>query len=112
MITFIAGLTLGTTLILLGAVWYLLRLTRVLDIERKLFINKALVREGQAKIFTNVADAGHDAAPKPAGSVRSPFQSGLDRLRDRVQTEIRQENGSHLPNEIKQAIIKAKEANE
>lgn len=106
-ITFIAGIFAGISLILALFVFFQLRLIEALNQERKLFINKSMVREGQAKIFADAPASG--STPKPPGQIRSPFQAGLGKLKEQVKILKAEENGSKLPEEIKQAILKAKE---
>lgn len=97
----------GASVILSLWLYFEFQYIGALDHERRLFINKTLVRDGQSKIFGDAAVP--DAVPKPAAPLKTPFQAGLNRLKETVQTEKAKEAGSYLPDEIKQAILRAKQ---
>lgn len=86
-----------------------------IDAERKRWVNKVLIRDGQAKLFPD-----SDIAPEVDGEknetrtspmvVRSPFQSGMQKLKDKIHNDKKNENGSNLPEAVKTKIAEAAKA--
>lgn len=83
------------------------------DAERKRWINKVLVRDGQAKLFPEAAiEPGIDAEPMPKASpisMASPFRRGKMALADTVKDDARRDAGSYLPPDVVDSIREAAE---
>lgn len=107
--TLIAGFGLGTAACLAFMLYREMQKCVALDRERMLWTNKALIRQGQVPIFTPDM-LGED---RPSGErtqapvqVKSPFQSGIESLRNKIESEKR---GPKLPPEVTARIEKAAE---
>lgn len=84
------------------------------EAERKLWTNKALIRDGQTKLFPDaMIETGIDSMPSektPPIAFRSPFRKGIVDLREKVAEERKAESGSKLPVEIQEQIAEAAKA--
>jgi len=107
---FLAGIFCGVALVLFFACYWLNRRYEQVDLERKLWTNKALIRDGHGRIFPDVMIGMPDAdllKPQAAPFVRkTPLEQGKANLLERVRTEKQVANGSKLPDAI-QARIRA-----
>lgn len=110
----LAGLFAGISLCLWNHILFLREINSFCDTERKLWTNKALVREGQARIFSDEQIAGQSSPELPekprSFSIRSPFQQGKLNLKTQVEETRRTEAGQNLPENIKAQIIERAEA--
>jgi hypothetical protein len=103
---FFAGLSTG----LVYSIFLLHKLYRKTDAERMLWCNKALIREGQAKIFSDEAITTGDTTPivpkpSPAKTVVSQFRKGLNDLTEKVRANRRVQ----IPDEAQEAVRRAAE---
>jgi len=112
-ISFVAGLFAGAfgSFVYFHAINYGLLVQT--DAERKRWINKALVRDGQAKLFPETAiEPGIEAEPAPKGmpmAIASPFRRGKMALADAARDDARREAGSYLPPDVRDSIREAAE---
>ena len=99
-----AGLAVGCFILLRDAN----RQIRALDIERMLWTNKTLIRQGQMPIFTPemVGEDTHHDMTGTAVQMRSPFSAGRQKLKESLRKE--NEPGANLPESIKAKIKEAK----
>lgn len=110
-VSILAGLFAGLSLGLFFYVLHLESVASTLDIERKRWVNKAMIRDGQARIFPD-SEIEPDTEPteklnhEPL-TFKSPFQAGKAKLAEQVKEERQKENGSHLPLEVKAHITQA-----
>ncbi len=95
-ISFIAGFGLGVSIVLYF--WL-----KIAIIESRLWANKAVVREGQAKIFPSaMTDAGAaDPPPNQPFQTQSVFRKGLSNLKGKVTGE---RQAQPLPEEVQNKI--------
>lgn len=82
------------------------------DAERKRWVNKVLIRDGQAKLFPDSeiepeAETSTDEKRTAPKVVRSPFQSGIQRLKEKISNDKKTEAGSNLPDAVKLKIADA-----
>lgn len=108
---FFAGLFAGAFALSCFVIYLNLRNLKEFNAERKRWINKALVREGQATIFP-AADIDPATELEPVNpsqplSILSPLRRGRANLTDATKTERQKEAGSYLPNEVKDRIAQA-----
>lgn len=110
---FIAGLFLGTTLILIYAVVRLHRELSLCDKERKRWINKNQTKDGHTQVFP---DAEVEVAERTPSAVKaplkflSPFRQQKSELKETLYTQKKVENGSELPEDIKAQLKEKMEA--
>jgi hypothetical protein len=109
-----AGFSAGIA-VCLGFIVYL-NLTNLAksDAERKRWVNKALIRDGQAKIFPDASiepafemESSEKTAPM---IMRSPLAAGKVALREQVETNRQKTNGNYLPDDVKEKIKAAAES--
>lgn len=86
-----------------------------IDAERKRWINKVLVRDGQAKVFPDseiepIADGEKNETRTSPMVMRSPLQNGYQKLKDKISSDKKIENGSNLPEAVKVKIVEAANA--
>lgn len=111
---FFAGLFAGAFALSCFVIYLTLRNIKELNAERKRFINKSLVRDGQATIFPQTdidPDTDHETS-KPSGpiSLLSPLRRGRQNLRDSATNEHKTVvPGTFLPPDVKSKITEAAE---
>lgn len=103
----LAGLFLGTTMMLAYVVRFLSNQIRKVDAERMRAINKSYVRDGQARLFPDAViaateDVEADETPtrRPV-AIKSPFNTGLTKKRTELE---QQKKAVNIPPEIAQRI--------
>lgn len=103
----LAGLFAGAAAGLGYAIRIVLRQTRKVDAERMRVLNKAFVRDGQAKLFpAELIAEGEDvefetAVPNHPTRPVSPFQRGLQKAREEAK---KTRSAAPLPDAIKEKI--------
>lgn len=119
---FVAGISTGIAIALSAwlvyAVIHFRRRVAETDRERKLLLNKAFVRDGQAKLFPDsVVNEGLETqdeprTPKPPIKLQSPFRAGRQKLREFVAggRGERTDAANNLPPNVQQAIIEKAES--
>lgn len=111
----LTGLFAGLSGCLAFAYWQQGKILARTDAERKRWVNKVLVRDGQAKVFPDSEietkrETEKDETRTTPIVMRSPFQNGIQILKDKINSDKKTENGSNLPDEIKFKISEAAQA--
>lgn len=109
LITFSAGLFAGGSIVLIVWLYSVIALARKIDAERMQWCNKAVVRDGQTRIFSDAQIIGAEPVIAPnvvtaSSRPMSPFQSGLVGLKAKLAEEKKQEAGDTLPDNLKLKI--------
>jgi hypothetical protein len=80
------------------------------EIERKLWTNKILIREGQARIFADSEIYGEptETEKRPPVQFKSPFRQGLQNKTDEIQQSKR--TSTNLPPQVQEKIEQAAKA--
>lgn len=105
----LAGFFAGVSLTLIGAFLHARREFGKTERERMLWVNKALVREGHAPIFSAelidgaAADQGEHRLPQ-ALRIASPFAEGIRRKSDEITASRKNPDVGNIPESVRQRI--------